>query len=224
MSDLNDIVAVGLDLTPKTLVRAYSEGVFPWPTEGLPLLWYFPKKRGVIDFEELHVPRRLRSFLKSCTWTFTADQAFDQVMDSCSDRGDEGTWITPEMKAAYGELHRLGHAHSVEVWEGSDLIGGLYGVDVGGYFAGESMFHRKSNASKAALLFAIALQKMAGRSWMDIQVISPHTETFGAKEITRDTFKTRLKELKEKTKQFGPTTPFKPGAPFTYGSFSIGIE
>ncbi|NDF15723.1 hypothetical protein EB061_10440, partial [bacterium] len=108
---------------------------------------------------------------------------------------EEGTWILPGMKAAYCEFHRLGHAHSIEVWEGSLLIGGLYGVDVGGYFAGESMFHRKTNASKAALLYAIALQRQTGRAWMDIQVMSSHMEAFGAREITRKQFQGRLERL-----------------------------
>jgi leucyl/phenylalanyl-tRNA--protein transferase len=224
MSDENDIVAVGLDLSPKTIMQAYSEGVFPWPTEGLPLLWYFPKKRGIIDFEDLHIPRRLHSFLKNRSWTYSVDEDFSGVIEACSDRGEDGTWITSEMKAAYCELHRLGHAHSIEVWNGNTLIGGLYGIDTGGYFAGESMFHRESNASKAALLCAIALQKQAGRFWMDIQVLSPHTATFGAKEIQRSEFKKRISDIKSRIRQFGPIHPFHKGERFAYGSLSIGIE
>ena len=224
MSDSNDIVAVGLDLTPKTLIQAYSQGVFPWPTEGLPLLWYFPKSRGVLDFNELKVPKRLKSSLRSCGWSFSVDHAFRQVIEACSHRGETGTWILPEMKEAYTELHRLGHAHSIEVWEGSDLIGGIYGVDIGGYFAGESMFHRKSNAGKAALLYAIACQKKAGRTWMDIQVISPHMEALGAKEISGNFFKKRLREERERQKSFGPILPFQKGALATYGDFSTFIE
>ena len=224
MSDENDIVAVGLDLSPKTIMQAYSEGVFPWPTEGLPLLWYFPRKRGILEFKDLHIPRRLHSFLKNRGWKFSVDEAFSEVIDACSDRGEDGTWITPEMKAAYCELHRLGHAHSIEVWNGDALIGGLYGVDTGGYFAGESMFHRESNASKAALIGAVAIQKMAGRTWMDIQVVSPHTAGFGAKEISRNDFKKRLVEIKTRIKQFGPIHPFHKGERFDYGSLSIGME
>ncbi|MBU6154917.1 MAG: leucyl/phenylalanyl-tRNA--protein transferase, partial [Bdellovibrionales bacterium] len=196
MSDENDIVAVGLDLSPKTLLAAYSEGVFPWPTEGLPLLWYFPKKRGILDFKDLHIPRRLHSFLKNRGWSYRVDEAFSEVIDACADRGKNGTWITAEMKAAYCELHRLGHAHSIEVWKGDSLIGGIYGVDTGGYFAGESMFHRETNASKAAWIAAVAIQKMAGRTWMDIQVVSPHTASFGAMEVSRTEFKKRMAETK----------------------------
>ena len=205
-------------------MQAYSEGVFPWPTEGLPLLWYFPRKRGILEFKDLHIPRRLHSFLKNRGWKFSVDEAFSEVIDACSDRGEDGTWITSEMKAAYCELHRLGHAHSIEVWNGDFLIGGLYGVDTGGYFAGESMFHRESNASKAALIGAVAFQKMVGRTWMDIQVVSTHTAGFGAKEISRNDFKNRLAEIKSSIKQFGPTHPFQKGERLDYGSLSIGME
>jgi leucyl/phenylalanyl-tRNA--protein transferase len=224
MSDENDIVAVGLDLSPKTLMQAYSEGVFPWPTEGLPLLWYFPKKRGILDFCDLHIPRRLHSFLKNRGWSFSVDEAFAEVMEACSDRGGDGTWITREMKDAYCELHRLGHAHSIEVWSGDSLIGGLYGVDTGGYFAGESMFHRESNASKAAWIASVAIQKAAGRTWMDIQVLSPHTAGFGAREIPRSEFKKRLAEIKSRIRQFGPTRPFQKSGRFDYGALAIGAE
>lgn len=205
-------------------MNAYSEGVFPWPTEGLPMLWYSPKRRGVLDFEDLHLSRTLRSFLKKTPWTFTVDEAFEEVIASCSDLRKEGTWITPEMKDAYCELHRLGHAHSVEVWDETRLIGGLYGVDTGFYFAGESMFHRESNASKAALVCSVGLQKKVGRTWMDIQVLSPHTESFGAKEISRDAFKTRIENLKAIVKRIGPSRPFAKGPAFTYGSLSMDIE
>ena len=221
MSDQGDIVAVGLDLKPETLLQAYSHGIFPWPTEGLPLLWYFPKRRGVLDFEELHVPKRLKTFLRSRPWRYTVDQAFDRVIEACSHRGETGTWILPEMKSAYCGLHRLGHAHSVEVWEGDALIGGIYGVDAANLFAGESMFHRASNAGKAALLYAVALQKRAGRSWMDIQVISPHMEALGAKEIPGKRFSKRLEEEKAKT---GAARPFTAAAPAAYGDFCTFIE
>ena len=135
MSDLNDVVAVGLDLKPKTLLHAYAQGVFPWPTEGLPLLWYSPQQRAILPFESLHVSKRLKQYLKKSNFHFTVDTAFSQVVDACSERGEEGTWISAEMNAAYQELHRLGHAHSLEVWLDQDLVGGLYGVDTAGYFA-----------------------------------------------------------------------------------------
>ena len=210
MSDLNDIVAVGLDLKPKTLIHAYQNGVFPWPTPGLPLLWYCPQRRAVVNFKTLHVSKRLKQYLKKSKWTFTYDEAFSQVMDACCERGEEGTWITDEMKSAYTELHQMGYAHSVEVWnENHELVGGLYGVDVAGYFAGESMFHREDHASKAALLFIIELQKEVGRQWMDIQVLTPHMEQLGAVEITRNQFIKRIKATKEALKMGTGLLPFE---------------
>ena len=180
MSDLNDVVAVGLDLKPRTLLHAYAQGVFPWPSEGLPLLWYSPQRRAILPFESLHVSKRLKQYLNKSDFRFTMDQAFESVITACGERGSEGTWISTEMKAAYLELHRLGHAHSLEVWQENKLVGGLYGVDTAGYFAGESMFHRVDHASKAALLFGVAQLKKAGRDFMDIQVMSPHLEVMGA--------------------------------------------
>ena len=227
MSDLNDIVAVGLDLKPETLISAYSQGVFPWPCEDMPLLWHCPMKRGVLLFEDLHVSKRLKQYLKKAPWTYTIDKAFDRVISESQFRKGEGTWITPEMKAAYCELHRLGHVHSVEVWHGKDLVGGLYGVDIAGYFAGESMFHREDNASKAALLFLVALLKDAGRSWMDIQMVTPHMEALGGKEITRRKFLTMLQKATDAQKSGEGIQPFSHSGireRYDYSNFSTLIE
>jgi leucyl/phenylalanyl-tRNA--protein transferase len=225
VSDVNDIVAVGLDLKPKTLLHAYSKGVFPWPSPGLPLLWYCPQRRAIIDFEKFHYSKRLKQYMQKANWTFSVDTAFEQVIDACCERGDEGTWITDEMKEAYLEMNRLGHAHSIEVWNGDQLVGGLYGMDTAGYFAGESMFHREDNASKAAILFAVALQKQVGREWMDIQVLTPHMEAFGAEEISRTQF---LKKLNAATQamNFGSgVNPFGvEREKRTYGDFCKLIE
>ena len=223
MSDSNDIVAVGLDLKPETLIRAYQSGVFPWPTEGLPLLWYCPLRRAIVPFEGLHYPKRLKQYLRKAKWTYTFDQAFVQVMHGCSERGEEGTWISDEMKSAYEELHRQGLAHSMEVWnEQNELVGGLYGVDIGGYFAGESMFHREDNASKAALLFAIALQKKVGREWMDTQVLTPHMIQLGAIEISRTQF---LKKIKLASPGLHPFAKLDSHPErWTYGDFCKLIE
>lgn len=223
MSELNDIVAIGLDLKPKTLLSAYREGVFPWPSPGLPLLWYSPQERAVLDLKNLHVGKRLHSYLKKASWTYTVDQAFTQVIEACKERGSEGTWITDEMTEAYIEMHKLGHAHSVEVWEGSTLIGGLYGMDVAGTFSGESMFHRKDNASKAAILFVCSLLKNVGREFMDIQVLTPHMEAFGAHTLSRGVFRKRLKAIQEKAKTLGPSTPFEKGEARSYCDFSMFI-
>lgn len=224
---MKDIVAVGLNLKPSTLIHAYSQGVFPWPCEDLPLLWHCPVKRGVLLFNELHYSRRLRQYLRKAPWTYTVNQDFDQVITLSQDRGIEGTWITPEMKTAYRELHRLGHAHSLEVWKGKHLVGGLYGVDVAGYFAGESMFHREDNASKAALLFGVALLKKVGREWMDIQVLTPHMEKLGAKEITRRKFLSMLSRATEAQKLGTGVKPFSHDdlrETYAYSDFSMLIE
>ena len=223
MSETNDIVAVGLDLKPRTLLHAYQHGIFPWPTPGLPLLWYCPLKRGVLLFENFHYPKRLQRYLANSGWTFTIDRAFEQVIDACGERGEEGTWITAEMKAAYLELNRLGHAHSVEVWNNGKLIGGLYGVDTANYFAGESMFHRESNASKGALIFVIALLKSVGREWMDIQVVTPHMEALGAEEITRNRFLKLLATAKAAQKFGSGVGPFSDQKEFTHGDLASFI-
>lgn len=224
MSDLNDVVAVGLDLKPKTLLHAYAQGVFPWPTEGLPLLWYSPQSRAILNFADLHVSKRLHQYLKKAPFQYTVDQDFAGVIEACSVRENEGTWISAEMKAAYLELHRLGHAHSVEVWEQDKLVGGLYGVDTAGYFAGESMFHRVDHASKAALLFTVALLKKAGRDFMDIQVMSPHMLAMGAKEISRTQFKKKLARAQEMIKLLGPSQPFLERESWVYGDLVKFIE
>jgi|GEM_PF-5596637 len=152
-ADEDGVVGVGADLDPSTLVDAYRRGIFPWPHPGVPLPWFSPDPRGVIALDGLHVPRRLRSRLRTCGWTTTVDVAFDEVIAACADRPEQvGTWITTELRRAYVRLHRLGWAHSIEVWSAGELVGGLYGVQVGGVFTGESMFHRVDDASKVALI------------------------------------------------------------------------
>ena len=192
----SDIVGVGEDLRPETLVWAYRNGIFPWPMTGLPLLWYCPMERAVIEFTRLHVPRSLARVRRQCPWTFTIDQAFEQVIAGCQQapRPDqEGTWITPAMRDAYTALHRLGYAHSVEAWdEDGALVGGLYGVAVDGVFTGESLFYRRPNASKLALLSWIDHLQSRGLDWIDIEVMTPHMEALGATLIPRDTFLSRL--------------------------------
>ncbi len=191
-----EVVGVGDDLSPETLVWAYGQGIFPWPITGYPLLWFCPPSRAVLDFDKLYIPERLARARRHTTLNFTTDAAFDQVIASCRQMprpGQPGTWITPAMLAAYQKLHRLGYAHSVEAWDaGGNLAGGLYGVSVGGVFCGESMFHRASNASKFALLFLCEHLEARGLTWIDIQVMTPHLAALGAAEIPRDTFLDRL--------------------------------
>src|SRR5919112_884125 len=170
-SDFGDIVAVGGSLHPVNLLAAYRRGIFPWPIEGWPLTWFCPRERAVLDFPRLHVPRSLALAARP---------------------EQEGTWITREIYENYCALHRAGRAHSVEAWEGDELVGGIYGVDAGGAFAGESMFYLRPNASKLALLFLLDHLKSRGLDWLDIQVMTPHMHALGAKLIGRDEFLDRL--------------------------------
>ncbi|HZT58866.1 MAG TPA: leucyl/phenylalanyl-tRNA--protein transferase [Pyrinomonadaceae bacterium] len=189
------VVAYGGRPDPDLLVEAYTNGIFPWPVEGYPLLWFCPPQRAILFFDELHVPRSLARERRRTALRFTIDQAFERVIASCAsvERAHEaGTWITPEMIRGYTELHRSGRAHSVEAWEGVELVGGIYGVDAGGAFAGESMFRLRPNASKLALLFLVEHLKTRGLDWLDIQVMTPHMEALGARLVSRDSFLERL--------------------------------
>ena len=201
------IVALQGDLSVNNLLRAYRRGIFPWPFDEDIIPWFCPERRGILSFAELHIPRRLERIRRQQEFRFTIDQAFDQVIEACATverKHEAGTWITQRMIAAYCDLHRAGHAHSVETWSGDSLVGGLYGVDAGGAFAGESMFSYQSNASKLALLFLIDHLKERGLDWMDIQVMTPHMAALGAKEIERSDFLRKLSTaLNQKRKLFG---------------------
>ncbi|HWW74822.1 MAG TPA: leucyl/phenylalanyl-tRNA--protein transferase [Pyrinomonadaceae bacterium] len=198
------IVAVGGRPEPELLAEAYARGIFPWPVEGYPLLWFSPAERGVLFFEELHVPRSLARERRRTRLTFTVDGAFERVIRACatvSRPHEKGTWITREMIRGYCEFHRRGRAHSVEAWEGAELVGGVYGVDAGGAFAGESMFRLRPNASKLALLHLIEHLRARGLGWLDVQVLTPHTEALGARLVPREEFldllaRTRARNLK----------------------------
>ena len=189
------VVAYGGRPDPDLLVEAYSHGIFPWPVEGYPLLWFCPPQRAILFFDELHVPRSLARERRRTRLRFTLDHAFERVIASCAsvERAHEaGTWITPEMIRGYTELHRRGRAHSVEAWESDELVGGIYGVDAGGAFAGESMFRLRPNASKLALLFLIEHLKARGLDWLDVQVMTPHIQALGARLVSRDSFLEQL--------------------------------
>jgi leucyl/phenylalanyl-tRNA--protein transferase len=191
-----DVVGIGEDLSVETLAWAYHQGIFPWPISGYPLLWFCPQERAILDFADLHVPSRLARLRRNSPLTLTIDQAFPAVIDQCRHvrrPGERGTWITPALRRAYGMLHQAGLAHSVEAWdaEGS-LVGGLYGVSVGGVFAGESMFHLVPNASKLALLHLIDHLRTRDLNWIDIQMLTPHMAALGAKTIPRPAFLDRL--------------------------------
>jgi leucyl/phenylalanyl-tRNA---protein transferase len=191
----DDIVAVGGELDPETLIRAYRHGVFPWPVEGLPLLWFCPRERAILELARVHVGRGLARARRRSTLRFTVDAAFPAVIRACADSprpGQESTWITPPILAAYTRLHALGVAHSVEAWRGDALVAGVYGVDVDGAFAAESMFHRESDASKLALLHLVDVLRAGGLDWLDVQVMTPHLERLGARSIPRREFLARL--------------------------------
>jgi len=196
-----DVVALGDDLSVETLREAYRSGIFPWPHDRMPLPWFSPRRRTVIVFDELHVGRSLRKAGARRAFTFTIDRDFPAVIRACAaaERPEQGgTWIGPRIIAAYTRLHRAGDAHSVEVWDGPTLAGGLYGVDAGGVFTGESMFHRAPDASKLALLFLIDHLRARGATWLDCQVMTPHMEALGAREIPRSRFLDMLSETQER--------------------------
>jgi leucyl/phenylalanyl-tRNA--protein transferase len=186
------LVAVGGDLGPQRLLAAYRAGVFPWYDEDEPVHWWSPDPRAVFELDAFHVSRRLARTIRSGRFTLTVNRAFAQVIRCCADR-EEGTWITPEMMAAYEELFRRGHAHSVETWAAGVLAGGVYGVAVGGLFAGESMFTRRTNASKVALAFLVDRLRQRGFELFDIQFLSDHTAALGAVEIPRREYLARLR-------------------------------
>jgi leucyl/phenylalanyl-tRNA--protein transferase len=206
---IEGICALGGPLTTTNLLRAYCRGIFPWPVSDEILPWCCPEERGVLDFNELHIPRRLARTRHKSTFHFTIDRAFPQVISHCATvkrQHESGTWITDEMIRAYCKLHKQGYAHSVEVWEDTELVGGLYGVDGCGSFSGESMFSLRSNASKFALLFLIDHLKERGLDWIDIQMVTPHLEALGAKAISRADFLQKLTATqKRKLTLFRPT-------------------
>lgn len=197
-ADPDGVVGIGADLAPGTLVDAYRNGIFPWPHTGVALPWFSPDPRGLLRFDDVHVSRSLRRTLRQSGWTTTIDRDFDGVVRACGEeRGDDGTWITPPMARAYRRLHRLGWAHSIEVWDGDDLVGGLYGVQLGGVFTGESMFHRVSDASKVALVDLCARLRAAGGRFLDVQLTTPHLASLGARDVPRAQFVTWLRGARD---------------------------
>ena len=198
-ADPDGIVAVGGDLHPQSLLLAYRQGIFPWPVEGLPLLWFCPAERGVLEFAELHIPRSLARARRHSSLRFTIDRAFGQVIRGCAATprpGQDGTWITPQIISAYIRLHELGIAHSVEAWQETHLVAGVYGVDVEGAFAAESMFYRSPDSSKLALLHLIDHLRARRLDWLDIQVMTPHLKRLGAKAIGREEFLGKLQQTR----------------------------
>ncbi|MDA9235204.1 leucyl/phenylalanyl-tRNA--protein transferase [Polaribacter sp.] len=189
----NGVLALGGDLSEKRLIHAYKNGIFPWFSEGEPIVWYCPAERMVLYPEELKVSKSMRQVLKKNTYLISENTAFEEVIFNCKniERNDGlGTWITNEMEQAYLKLHNMGIAKSIEVWQGDELVGGLYGVEVGSVFCGESMFSKISNASKLAF---IHLVRKGGYKLIDCQVHNAHLESLGAREISRNKFLQLLK-------------------------------
>lgn len=195
LCDDEGLVAVGGDLSVPRLLLAYDSGIFPWYDPGLPPCWWSPDPRAVIERESLHVSRSLCRVLRSKRFRVTWNQAFSAVMRACADR-EEGTWILPEMIDAYSALHREGHAHSLEVWHADELVGGLYGVQRGGLFAAESMFHRATDASKVALVVCAREVFARGVGLFDVQLPTPHLESMGACVLPRRDYLRRLAEVR----------------------------
>jgi leucyl/phenylalanyl-tRNA--protein transferase len=188
------LVALGGRLDVPTLLAAYRAGVFPWSSDPV-LTWWSPDPRAIFDLESWRPHRTVGRTARRNGWSFTVDRAFSEVMQGCAEiAGDRpSTWITGDFVRAYAELHRLGHAHSVEVWEGDELVGGLYGVALGGFFGGESMFHRRTDASKAAVGHLIERLRACGFTLLDAQVPTPHLTRLGAISIPRAEYLARLK-------------------------------
>lgn len=199
LEDPNGLLAIGGDLHPKRLLEAYYNGIFPWFNERDPILWWSPNPRAVF-IPQLHFgSRSLRKYIKRTSWRFTINHAFLDVIAACAQpRADQqGTWISAEIQMAYYELHLQGKAHSFEVWDQQRLVGGLYGIPVGKVFCGESMFHRQTNASKAA--FAMLNQHLAKLDFalIDAQLVNPHLTNLGAKAISRDEFLAILRQQRD---------------------------
>jgi leucyl/phenylalanyl-tRNA---protein transferase len=186
------LLAAGGDLSPARLLHAYRHGIFPWYGEGQPILWWCPDPRAVLYPEAVHISRSLRKTLRRHNYDVTLDRAFVEVMAACAmarrAHTDVGTWITEDMQRAYAELHRLGHAHSVEVWMSGQLAGGLYGVAMGNVFFGESMFSRYADASKIALVWLARQLEAWGFRLIDCQVASKHLQSLGSVSIPRNEF------------------------------------
>lgn len=189
-ADADGLLASGGDLEPATLLAAYRQGVFPWPMDGVELLWWSPDPRAILPPDGVHVSRSLARTLRGGRFRVTIDAAFDDVVAACAEprATDDETWITPAMRAAYGRLHRLGWAHSVEVWADGALAGGLYGVAIGALFAAESMFHRVRDASKVALVALGQHARAVGVQLVDVQMPTPHLTSMGAVTIAREQY------------------------------------
>jgi len=197
LAEPDGLLAIGGDLSIERLLLAYRNGIFPW-YEGKHILWWSPDPRFVLFSDELKVSKSMRQIIRKGTFTFTVNKAFNEVIANCktiSRRGQDGTWITEDVKEAYGRLHKEGYAHSAEAWLNGELVGGLYGVRLGKAFFGESMFSQYSNASKFAFICYVEQLRSEGVGLIDCQVYTEHLESLGAKMISREDFIARIRDL-----------------------------
>jgi leucyl/phenylalanyl-tRNA--protein transferase len=201
-ADAWGLVAVGGDLHPQRLLLAYKRGIFPWYDETDPICWWSPDPRAIFELDGFRPSRRLGRTIRSGRFQITVNKDFSAVIAGCADRPGEGTWLTPQMIRAYTKLHQLGHAHSVEAWHEGKLAGGLYGVALGGFFAGESMFTRGRDASKVALAFVIDRLRDRDFELFDVQFLTEHTARLGAEEIPRKEYLKRLHKALQKPVTF----------------------
>ncbi len=195
------LVAIGGDLGVDRLLLAYRSGIFPWSCD--PITWWSPDPRAIFELDEFHVSRSFAKTLRREPFEITLDQAFVDVMEACATTRTDGNWIGPEFIEAYTALHEAGHAHSVECWRDGELAGGVYGVSVGGLFAGESMFHRVSEASKVALHHLVGHLDERGYALFDIQMVTPITGQLGARHVSREEYLERLANAVEMECGFG---------------------
>ena len=194
LADPNGLLAVGGDLSAERLLHAYQRGIFPWYEEGEPIMWWTPNPRAVLFPGELHISRSLRKFLNKCNWTLSLNRCFEDVVSACAELTDQrsATWISSEIASAYLNLYRMGYAQSIEVFDGEELVGGLYGVTLGRVFFGESMFSRRANASKVALHYLCSKVPFPQLALIDCQVPNPHLESLGMTLIPRLEFEQLL--------------------------------
>ena len=206
LKEPNGLLVAGGDLSPQRILAAYRAGIFPWFMPGEPILWWSPSPRMVLYVDEFQVPKSLAKVVRHRRYRVTFDTAFEQVMQGCAaPRGTEaGTWISDEMLAAYTALHEAGFAHSFECWIDDELVGGLYGMALGKMFYGESMFARRSDASKIAFVHAVRWLRENGFTMIDCQMYTDHLARFGAREIEREEFIAKLTVLLDKPEQLGP--------------------
>lgn len=190
LTDPNGLLAFGGDLSIARLIAAYKKGIFPWFSDGDPIMWWSPQPRAIIPTDSIHISRSLKKFINKEKYTVSINRCFNDVIDQCANapfRSDE-TWIVADMLQAYKNLHLHGHAHSIEVWQQDQLVGGLYGVAINGFFSGESMFYQADNASKIALIALAEHLKSANINFIDCQIINPFLADMGCIEITRNQF------------------------------------